>query len=359
LGSDSVANDEFGYSVAISGTTAVVGAWFHAGYTGRAYVFENTGGAWRQVAPLLGSDTVAGDWFGSSVAVSGTTIVVGAWLADNEAGRAYVFTQTGGAWRQTAELKGSDTVANDGFGDSVAISGRTIVVGSSGHANFAGRAYVFENSGGAWRQTAELKGSDTGGKGGFGDSVAISGTTIVVGADDYADGAGRAYVFENSGGAWRQTAELKGSDTVANDPSGDSFGDSVAISGTTIVVGADLKDYGAGRAYVFENSGGAWRQTAELTGSYTAGLGMFGDSVAISGITVIVGSCVAMPGGAAYVFTQTGGVWRQVAELENSDMVVADLFGDSVAISGRTAIVGAPGQAKQRIYPGRAYVFAS
>jgi hypothetical protein len=251
LGSDSVANDEFGYSVAISGTTAVVGAWFHAGYTGRAYVFENTGGAWRQVAPLLGSDTVAGDWFGSSVAVSGTTIVVGAWLADNEAGRAYVFTQTGGAWRQTAELKGSDTVANDGFGDSVAISGRTIVVGSSGHANFAGRAYVFENS------------------------------------------------------------------------------------------------------------GGAWRQTAELTGSYTAGLGMFGDSVAISGITVIVGSCVAMPGGAAYVFTQTGGVWRQVAELENSDMVVADLFGDSVAISGRTAIVGAPGQAKQRIYPGRAYVFAS
>ena len=307
LGSDSVANDEFGYSVAISGTTAVVGAWFHAGYTGRAYVFENTGGAWRQVAPLLGSDTVAGDWFGSSVAVSGTTIVVGAWLADNEAGRAYVFTQTGGAWRQTAELKGSDTVANDGFGDSVAISGRTIVVGSSGHANFAGRAYV----------------------------------------------------FENSGGAWRQTAELKGSDTVANDPSGDSFGDSVAISGTTIVVGADLKDYGAGRAYVFENSGGAWRQTAELTGSYTAGLGMFGDSVAISGITVIVGSCVAMPGGAAYVFTQTGGVWRQVAELENSDMVVADLFGDSVAISGRTAIVGAPGQAKQRIYPGRAYVFAS
>ncbi len=359
LGSDSVANDEFGNSVAISGTTAVVGAWFHAGYAGRAYVFENSGGAWRQVAPLLGSDTVAGDWFGSSVAVSGTTIVVGAWLAD-ETGRAYVFEKSGAGWKEAAELKASDSSGfDDYFGDSVAISGRTIVVGSSGHANFAGRAYVFESSGGIWKETAELKGSDTGGKDGFGDSVAISGTTIVVGADDHANGAGRAYVFENSGGAWKETAELKGSDTVTNDPLGDSFGDSVAISGTTIVVGAELKDYGAGRAYVFENSGSAWRQTAELTGSYTAGLGSFGDSVAISGTTAIVGACVASPAGAAYVFTRTGSVWRQVAELENSDMVISDLFGDSVAISGRTAIVGAPGKPKQPIYPGRAYVFAS
>ena len=87
-----------------------------------------------QLAELVGSDTVAGDYFGSSVTISGTTAVVGAGYHAKIAGRAYVFTKTGAGWKQTAELKGSDTVAGDGFGDSVGLSGTTAVVGAEGHA---------------------------------------------------------------------------------------------------------------------------------------------------------------------------------------------------------------------------------
>ena len=292
MGSDTVAVDDFGCSVAISGTTAVVGASDHAKAAGRAYVFTKTATGWKQAAELKGSDTVAGDYFGYSVAISGTTAVVGApdgAPAENgppcrpgvrvhqdgrrlDAGRRAEglrhrrrrrLRRLGGhlghdrrrgcsratpalpagrtcsprrqaGWKQIAELKGSDTVADDDFGGSVAISGTTVVVGASGHGGFAGRAYVFTKTAAGWKQAAELKGSDTVAGDDFGDSVAISGTTVVVGASDHASTAGRAYVFTKTAGGWKQAAELKGSDTIV----GDGFGYSVAVSGTTVVVGA-------------------------------------------------------------------------------------------------------------------------
>jgi nucleoside-specific outer membrane channel protein Tsx len=107
-------------------------------------VFTNTASGWKQAAELKGSDTVAGDGFGASVAISGTTAIVGAPVYSKAAGRAYVFAKTGSVWKQAAELKGSDTVANNDFGYTVAISGTTAVVGADGHAKGAGLAYVFK-----------------------------------------------------------------------------------------------------------------------------------------------------------------------------------------------------------------------
>ncbi len=208
MGSDTVTLDYFGISVATSDTTVVVGAPNHAKDVGRAYVFTNTAAGWTQVAELKGSDTVGRNYFGYSVATSGTTVVVGApgvvaAPAGNglpatvgSPGRAYVFTKTAAGWKQVAELKGSDTVTNDNFGYSVATSGTMAVVGAPGHASFAGRAYVFTKQGGGWKQAAELKGSDTVAADFFGYSVATSGTTVVVGAYAHASFAGRAYVFE-------------------------------------------------------------------------------------------------------------------------------------------------------------------
>ena len=308
-----------------------------------------------QLAELKGSDTIAGDDFGTSVAISGTTVIVGADGHANGAGRAYVFSEAAGVWKQTAELVGSDTVANDGFGTSVAISGTTIVVGAASHANGAGRAYVFTKTAGVWKQTAELKGSDTvGGVGGIGDffgiSLAIFGTTIVVGAGGHANSAGRAYVFTKTAGVWKQTAELVGSDTVA----GDIFG-AVAISPSTVVVGANGHAKNAGRVYVFSEAAGVWKQTAELKGSDTTPGDCFGDSVTVSGSTAIVGAyCIAGKSGAAYVFTKTTSGWHQDAEMEGSDTADGDLFGTSVAISGTTIVVGAASHANGA---GRAYVF--
>ena len=246
-GSDTVAGDFFGYSVALSGSTAVVGAYVHANSAGRAYVFTESATGWNQAAELKGSDTVAGDAFGGSVAISGTTVVVGALSHANNAGRVYVFTKTATGWKQAAELKGSDTVAGDFFGYSVALSGSVAVVGAP-VALSAGRAYVFTKTAAGWKQIAELKGSDTVAGDYFGYSVVPSGSTAVVGAYGHAKSAGRAYVFTKTAAGWKQIAELKGSETVA----GDEFGNSVAISGTTVIVGSPAQTNDAGRAYVFE-----------------------------------------------------------------------------------------------------------
>ena len=198
-GSDTLTGDAVGVSVAISGTTAIVGAPGSAKDAGRVYVFAETAAHWNEVAELKGSDTVAGDFFGYSVAISGTTAVVSAPGFAKNAGRVYMFTRTPTGWKQAAELKGSDTVADDYLGDSLAISGTTAIVGADGHTKSAGRVYVFTSTAGGWKQAAELKGSDTVAGDGFGYAVAISGTTAIVGAPDHAEGRRPGvYVHEHS-----------------------------------------------------------------------------------------------------------------------------------------------------------------
>jgi hypothetical protein len=361
-GSDIVAKDGFGTPVAVAGTIAVVGSWQHA-RQGRAYVFAEEHGLWRESAELKGSDTVAGSAFGTAVAISGKTVVVGAPGPQRGAGRAYVFTSAKGGWTETAELRGSDTFAAPGncrgelcpggsyFGASVAVSGTTVLVGATDQAKGAGRVYVFTERGGSWDQSAELKGSGAGLGAEFGSSVAISGTTAIVGAPGDPTGGGRAYVFAERSKKWTEVAELKGSDTVIND----YFGSDVAVSGMTAVVGAYGHAKLAGRAYVFGESRGTWRQLAEL-GSAAAGYGgLFGDAVAISGRTAVVGANFeARNAGRAYLFVERGARWTRLAEIKGSDTVAGDSFGCSVAVSGTTAVVGAFRHAKGA---GGAYVF--
>jgi nucleoside-specific outer membrane channel protein Tsx len=258
-----------------------------------------------------------------------------------------VFTKTATGWTQTVELKGSDAVADDDFGESVAISGSTAIVGAPGLANMTGRAYVFTKTKAGWKQVAELKCSDSINFNGFGISVAISGSTAVVAAVGNANIAGQAYVFTKTKAGWKETAELRGSDTVV----GDGFGESVAVSSTTVLVGALYHAAFAGRAYVFTETATGWTQAAELKGSDTVANDRFGSSLAISGTTAVVG---AIWHDRAYVFTKTATGWTQAAELKGSDTVAVDFFGESVAVSSTVAIVGAPGHAKAA---GRAYVF--
>jgi nucleoside-specific outer membrane channel protein Tsx len=298
-GSDTAAGDAFGSSVAISGSTIVVGAYDHANFAGRAYVFADKSGAWKQLAELKGSDTVTKDLFGWSVAVSGATAIVGAVGHGDYAGRAYVFADQAGAWSQTAELTASDAAVKDGFGTSVAVSGGTAIVGAEGRAKDAGAAFVFTQSGTGWTQVAELKGSDTVAGDNFGTSVALAGKLAVVGAYGHATNTGRAYVFSETSSGWKQLAELKGSDTVA----GDYMGISAAISGTTVVIGAYDHASQAGRAYLFRKASSGWTQTAELKGSDTKKGDFLGVSAGISGTTAVVGANGhANRAGRVYVF---------------------------------------------------------
>ena len=347
-GSGVVAGDEFGTSVAISGATAVVGS---PGGAGRAYVFKKMASGWSQVAELKGSDATGGDHFGAAVGISGSTIVVGAYDQAKNAGRAYVFKKMASGWSQVGELKASDTLADDYFGWSVAISGSSIMVGAVGHAKYTGSAYVFTRKASGWTQTAELEGSGTTTEDGFGTSVGIVGTTAIVGAEGYAKGKGRAYVFTETGSGWTQAAELIAADAVA----GDNFGASVAISPATAVVGAYGKASSAGRAYVFDHTGRGWEQGAELKGTDTIAGDYFGISVAISGRFIVVGAYGgAKFAGRAYVFDHTGRGWEQTAELKGSNTTAGDYLGVSVAISGTTTVTGAYDRAKET---GAAYMF--
>ncbi|MGQ0620177.1 MAG: Calx-beta domain-containing protein [Panacagrimonas sp.] len=350
--------DNFGGTVHVSGNTALVGAVRDdapANEQGSVYVFVRSGTVWTQQAKLTASDGAAGDLFGYALSISGDTALIGAVFDDNpgsDQGSAYVFVRTGAVWTQQAKLSASDGAANDNFGTAVAVSGDTVIVGAFQDDNPSsdqGSAYVFVRSGSAWTQQAKLSANDGAGGDFFGFAVAVSSDTAVIGAffDDSPNGnQGSAYVFVRSGVAWTQQAKLTASDGAAND----FFGRAVALSGDTAVVGAPLDDSPAGdqgSAYVFVRSGTIWTQQAKLT----AGDGAAGDrlgylAVGISGDTVLVAADLDdNPGvdqGSAYVFTRSAGSWSQQAKLSAAEGAAGDQLGTSVSVSGDTAVVGAP-----------------
>ena len=251
----------------MSGDTVIVGAEedTHSGLSaaGSAYVFIRSGTIWTPQAKLIASDAAVADYFGISVALSGNTAVIGAYDDISLAGSAYVFVRSGTAWTQQAKLVASDARDGDTFGISVAVDGDTAVCGAY-LANtpvtsglHEGAAYVFVRSGAAWTQQAKLDASDGLDGAQFGGSVAVSADTVVVGAsyDNHAAGnAGSVYVFVRNGGAWTQQATLHASDAAATD----LLGCAVAVSGDTALAGAygDIRPGvgNAGAAYVFSAS---------------------------------------------------------------------------------------------------------
>lgn len=315
----------FGTSVAISGNLAVVGGPFQAG--GLAYVYAPKSGGWRQTAELRGEDTRPGDFFGGAIAVKGRTIVVGADVHDGATGRAYVFTEESGSWRQIAELKNTGPGRASGFGLSVAEGAGTIVVGS------AGAAVVFTRDRRGWRQAAQLHLQGASTDTSFGFSVAASGPLVVVGDPGAAGGAGRAYVFGTTRHGWRQLAELAGLDTKL----GDNFGFSVAAGAGRVLVGAPW--HGAGAAYVFSPAHQRWHQVAEITGPDSRAGDQFGSSVALDAGLAVVGA-PSHRAGAAYVFSPSREAWHEIAEITPPGASRSD-FGIAEAVSGATVVTGA------------------
>ena len=336
--------DYFGYSVAINGDYAIVGAYGEssnsitdqtinhangqAGYqSGAAYIFKRDSGAetWSQTAFLKASTIGASDWFGRSVAIDGDIAVVGAAHEDSNsinneanndasaAGAAYIFKRDNGAetWTQKAYLKAQYPDTNDFFGTSAAKSGDYVIIGAeqerSGDINdqtnndetWAGAAYIFKtsDSGETWTQQAYLKASNLYQYDKFGYSVAINGDYAIIGSKDYvANYEGAAYIFKrelDSGGVetWTQKDILK----AVNADDGDYFGNSVSISGDYAIIGAwkqSSQGSGAGAAYIFKRDSGAetWTQQSYFNAENPGVSDYFGCSVAIDGDIYIVGA---------------------------------------------------------------------
>ena len=356
--SDGSSSDFFGRSVAFSGSTIVVGAP-HDNIGGNleqgsAYVFNRQGAGWVEAQKLTASDGAAFDFFGWSVAISGSTIVVGAWdddISSNpDQGAAYIFNRQGGKWVETQKLTASVGAADSHFGWSVALSGSTVVVGAPGDNVFQGAAYVFNRQGGSWLEAQKLTASDGSSHDDFGESVAFSGSTMVIGAIGDNDLQGAAYVFNCQGGNWVEVQKLTASDGAAVDV----FGWSVAISGPTIVIGAMEDNVFQGAAYVFNRQGGSWVEVQKLTASDGRRGQEFGFSVAFSGSTIVIGAAGDNDlQGAAYIFNRQGGNWFEAQKLTTSDRGFD--FGSSVAVSGSTIVVGA--EAGGNIVQGAAYIF--
>lgn len=366
----------------------------HQMEAGSAWILKNENGLWTPIKKLVASDRNSFDHFGGAVAISGETVVVGAsWEAEDasgsntlaNAGSAYIFSKNqGGAgnWGQVKKITAPIRAVGDVFGYSVAISGNTVVVGAyqededAAEANpipNAGAAYVFyKDQGGAgnWGLVKKIIATDRVKDDQFGLAVDIDFNTIVVGAasGDYGStNSGAAYIYsKDQGGSnnWGQLKKIGANDRAAYD----FFGSSVAISGNTIAIGAYGEDEdasggaflsGAGAAYIFlkdQNGLDAWGQLAKLVAGDRASSDMFGMAIALDDTIVVVsagqededvtGGNTLSQAGSAYIFTQNrGGInqWGLVQKITAGDRAVTDRFGYTygVGVSGQTIIAAA------------------
>ena len=349
-------------SVGISGDTVIVGApQPNRVGAGEAYIYQNNGSSWTQITELAASDGVERDLFGGAVAISGNLAVVSATRANSERGAVYVFENINSAWQQVAKLVADDGAGGDDFGSDVDIQGNQIIVGAvhdQDQGHFTGAAYVFENDGSGWAQSAKLVASDQAMFDGFGFSVEILGDSALVGAVD-GDGNGSVYVFENNGSNWLEIDKLKASDAMADKG---NFGFSMSMQEDRFVVtgsGVDAEGVLTSGAYVFDKTPQGWEETTKLLSS--DGGGGFGISTALDGDTIVVGAYldedIAFKAGAAYVYEHDGLNWQEVEKLTATGGQELDRLGSSVAIEAGTIILSAQGDDQAGENAGAAYVF--
>jgi FG-GAP repeat len=398
----------YGWAEAVSGDTMVVSAPNFNNGIGEVFVYDGSGSKWTLEGELAPADSPAGDFFGGALAISSSAIVVGAPGYNNYAGNAYVYTYSGSGSGfkavKKAEVFDPGQVADDDFGLTVAMSGTTFVVGALGENSSEGAAYAYDKSGSTWHLSDTL--ADPGGVpgDGFGWSAAFDSSTLVVGAPG-TDGTGNetpansdepftgaAYVFREVNGGFVQSAELTASNgqgctsgcSDSDVVDGDYFGYSVAVDSSVVAVGSAFASYpvaepngvGNGTVYAFRQSSGRWTQTHELYDPAEGASGppyngdWFGYDVAFAGTAI----AVTAPGdpqgfesndsnGAAYVFAADGKSWATYpVELTAKDSYPGEYFGYALGTIGSThVVVGAPywGEGSAPYGSGSLYIFKS
>ena len=322
-------------------------------------MFTRTGTSWSQQAQLTAGDGAAGDLFGYSVALAGDTALVGAYGNDIGAaanqGSAYVFTRSGTSWSQQAQLTAGDGAANDYFGYSVAVSGDTALVGAYaddvGAAADQGSAYVFTRSGTSWSQQAQLTAGDGAAGDIFGISVALAGDTALVGAYANDIGAGhrpglglRVHALrdelEPAGAAHRRATARPLTSSASRSPSPAT----PPWSGPTPTTSAPPPTRArptCSRAP--ERAGASRRSSPPATARPATSSAVPSPWPATPPWSARTSDDVGANSGqgSAYVFTRSGTTWSQQAQLTAGDGAAGDLFGSSVALAGDTALVGA------------------
>ncbi len=358
--SDAAATDWFGGAVGISGDLAVVGVpWDDNALgtnAGAAYAYRRVNGQWVESQKLL-SNEQSFSWFGYSVSLHGDLLAIGSATGGEQS--VSVYRWSGATWLLEQKVLPTNGQQGERFGQSVAIAQDVLVAGAYrrdvGGTSQVGGAYVFRHDGAGWVEEGLLEPSNGDFQDRFGESVAVSGSTIVIGSPGRAVGsnnnAGAVHVYRRSQAGWALQSTLTASDPWANA----QLGRSVSVSGRSIVAGAPQ---GLGAVYAFRSSGSGWVQDEVLVSPTPFPEGRLGYSVQVSGNQLIAGAPGEDLVGAAHRWQHDGWGWRWVEKLAASDGAQGENFGIAVAVSGGTALVGAhenPGGPSQDA--GRAYVF--
>ena len=390
---DPMEKAQFGRSVAVDGNTAVVGAPEGDNETdpfapGAAYVFKRVGKTYVQEARLEAPDPELGAEFGRAVAIKGNVIVVGARFASSgavaRAGAAYVFRKIGWKWVYEQKLTSADSSPEDNFGRAVALEDNLLVVTArkeDASSPDVGAAYVFHRKGRTWKQEAKLTSSDPNPAALFGQSAAVQGNLIVIGARDAdtpaAKGAGALYLF--AWVPWIPSKWVEFDKLYASDgKSGDQFAFNITVYGNIIASGArradltdpDRKDSGA--VYLFGLYGWEWKEIQKLTASDARAGDEFGHSVAMSDNIIAVGARRAdidgnTDQGAVYIFRRLDdhghfgkhkiAEWEEEAKITAFNGAAGDEFGHSLAADDHTIVVGATGVDFMEADQGAGYVY--
>jgi hypothetical protein len=286
------------------------------GSAGAAYVFTNNGQGFSQSAELTPPSTDSGDELGTPVAISGDgrTVVAGGRPSNNGTGAAFVFSDRSGTWTQVAKLVAKHSF-EQGISVTISADASTIVVTAPFSNNDVGAAFVFTRSGRTYKQAQKLTVRTSGiALLGFDAAVSSDGSTIVLGAPIIHNQAGAADMFTKSGTTWTRTARLVGANTAASD----NFGFTVAVSrsGTTMAVGSPSSNGGDGSAYVFNKSRGTFKQASQMLPPAGTSHAEAGQSVGISsdGSVVAFGAGhLHQDAGAIFVASKTNGIFAVTA----------------------------------------------
>ncbi len=357
---DNTDSDWFGFDVAISGDTAVVGDQHSPSSSstlvGNAYIFIRAGSTWTQQAKLEADVPTSGDMFGHSVDISGDTVIIGAYQDDDlgttNSGSAYIFTRDsdGSTWIKQDRLTASDAAFSAYFGSSVAIEGDNVIIGASGYVSESrtvGCAYIFSREEGSWSEDAKLIDNDATKSVTFGVDVDISEDTVIIGDDGgFSSGPAHAIIFRRDGTDWVQQNRLIGSSTESDI--------SVAISLDTALISAyheDISGNSEGSVYVFTRSNGinaatdTWSLEQKLTASDGNDYDEFGYSIDILGDTALIGSPIGdgnvVNSGCAYLFKRSGTTWTEQRKLAPAGEQFGDKIGYAVALTHDALILGA------------------
>ena len=343
-------NGCFGFSMSLYGNRALIGDFGASSVEynkkGSAYLFEYDGSSWIETFKFEASDGVNEDFFGSSVAMDSSRIIIGAYGSDDDPhpyirhdkGSVYIFEKINGNWSEVQKIMPTDSHEDQKFGLSVSISGNQLAVGAPGNLSQSGSVYVFEYSGNSLVENQKLIASDSVVFNLFGGIVNLDNDKLFVGARN----SEAVYFFQKSGSLWTESQKITALDGSAND----YFGSALDFKENRLVVGAPGNNNERGAAYVFDFNGTNWQINSKIIASDSSIDDFYGTGVAVSNQTVVVGSPedddMGEESGSVYFYGFDGAVWTGTQKYVTNESSYHDRFGATLDVSGNSMIIGAP-----------------